>query len=101
MENRVRYLCVDKGHGRAIVEGERAYEVEFDYADGAVSNLTCTCPCGFLCKHAVAALLQLRECLLLTEKHYSDRYENRIAAILKGDFFRFVIDRRESGSFTF
>ena len=34
MDNHVRYICVDGGKGRAIVEGEHAYEVEFDFADG-------------------------------------------------------------------
>ena len=44
MDNHVRYIYVDNGHGRAIVEGEHAYEVEFDFADGEIRNLICSCP---------------------------------------------------------
>ena len=61
MDNHVRYICVADGHGKAIVEGERAYEVEFDFADGEVRNLICSCPCGYTCKHEVAAMLQLKD----------------------------------------
>lgn len=98
--NRVRYLCVDNGHGRAIVEGEDAYEVEFDFADGEIRNMICSCPCGYTCKHEVAALMQLKETLGLIEKHYADLNHGYCAAIVKGDLFRFAIDSHETGSFT-
>jgi uncharacterized Zn finger protein len=100
IDNHVRYIYVDAGHGRAIVEGERAYEVEFDFVDGMVSNLTCTCPCGYNCKHEVAAMMQLKETLDLIEKHYTDLYCGYFAAIVKSDLFRFAIDSKEIGSFT-
>ena len=99
MDNHVRYICVDNGRGRAIVEGEHAYEVEFDFADGEIRNLICSCPCGYICKHEVAAMMQLKETLELIEKHYTDLHSGYFAAIVKGDLFRFVIDRKESGSF--
>lgn len=100
MDNHVRYICVDDGHGRAIVEGERAYEVEFDFADGEIRNLICSCPCGYTCKHEVAAMMQLKETLDLIDKHYADLNSGFFAAVVKGDLFRFAIDSRESGSFT-
>ena len=99
IDNHVRYICVDAGHGRAIVEGERAYEVEFDFADGEIRNLICSCPCGYTCKHEVAALMQLKEILDLIEKYYADQHANYFAAITKGDLFRFAIDSKETGSF--
>ena len=99
MDNHVRYICVDAGHGRAIVEGERAYEVEFDFTDGEIRNLICSCSGGYTCKHEVAAMMQLRETLELIEKHYADLHHGYIAAIVKGDLFRFSIDSKESGSF--
>jgi len=100
MDNHVRYICVDADHGRVIVEGERAYEVEFDFADGEIRNLICSCPCGYTCKHEVAAMMQLKETLDLIEKHYDDLHHGYFAAIVKGDLFRFAIDSHETGSFT-
>ena len=100
MDNHVRYICVDGGNGRAIVEGERAYEVEFDFADGEIRNLICSCPCGYTCKHEVAAMMQLKETLELIEKQYTDLHHGYFAAIVKGDLFRFVIDSKETGTFT-
>ena len=100
VDNHVRYICVDAGHGKAIVEGEHAYEVEFDFADGEIHNLICSCPCGYTCKHEVATMMQLKETLELIEKHYADLHHGCFAAIVKSDLFRFVIDSRETGSFT-
>ena len=100
IDNHVRYICVDGVHGRAIVEGERAYEVEFDFANGEIRNLICSCPCGYTCKHEVAAMMQLKETLELIEKHYADLYHGYFAAIVKSDLFRFAIDSHETGSFT-
>ena len=97
--NRVRYLCVDDGYGRAIVEGEDVYEVEFDFSDGEIRNLVCTCPCGYTCKHEIAAMMQLRETLELIGKHYESLHVDYFAALVKGELFRFVIDSRQSGSF--
>lgn len=98
-ENRVRYLCVADGVGRAIVEGERAYEIEFRLQNGEISGLLCTCPCGYTCKHEVAAMLQLKETLTHIEKHYADLHHGYFATVAKPDFLRFAIDSRESGSF--
>ena len=100
MDNHVRYICVDTGHGRAIVEGEYAYEVEFDFSNGMIRNLVCSCPCGYNCKHEVAAMMQLKETLELIEKHYPDLHKGYFAAIVKGDLFLFAIDSKETGSFT-
>ena len=100
MDNHVRYICVADDRGRAIVEGEHAYEVEFDFADGEIRNLICSCPCGYTCKHEVAAMMQLKETLELIDKHYADLHHSYFAAIVKGDLFRFAIDSHETGSFT-
>jgi len=100
VENFVRYICIADGCGRAIVGDEHAYEVEFAFADGEIRNLICSCPCGYTCKHAYAAMLQLKETLEQIEKHYADLYHGYFAAIAKGDLFRFAINSRETGSFT-
>lgn len=100
MDNYVRYICVDDGHGRAVVEGTHAYEVEFDFADGEIRNLICSCPCGYTCKHEVATMMQLKETLELIDKYYANLYHGYFAAVAKGDLFRFTIDSHEMGSFT-
>lgn len=99
IDNHVRYICVDAGRGRAVVEGEHAYEVEFDFVDSMIGNLVCSCPCGYNCKHEVAAMMQLKETLNLIEKHHTDLHFGYFAAVVKGDLFRFAIDSKEIGSF--
>ena len=46
MDNHMRYICAHNDHGRAIVEGEHAYEVKFNFVDGEIRNLICSCPTG-------------------------------------------------------
>lgn len=101
-DNRVRYISIDGTAGYAIVEGREAYEVEFEYRDGEIGGLVCSCFCGYGCKHEFAAMLQLRETLGLIEKHYADEYARTdyFAAVAKGTLFSFAVDGRESGSFT-
>ncbi len=102
IENKVRYLCIDGTKGYAIVEGSEAYEVEFEYRDGEISSLICTCFCSYNCKHEFAAMLQLKETLELIGKHYADEYARTgyFAAVNKGTLFDFAIDGKETGSFT-
>lgn len=101
-DNKVRYICIDGTRGYAIVEGGEAYEVEFEYRNGEISNLTCSCFCSCNCKHEFAAMLQLRETLKLIENHYSDEYARTgcFAAINKSTLFAFAVNGKETGSFT-
>ncbi len=102
MDNRVRYVSLDGTKGYAIVEGSEGYEVEFDFRNGEISGLVCSCFCSYNCKHQVAVMLQLKETLEFVEKHYADEYERTgyFAAIGKGTLFAFAVDGRETGSFT-
>ena len=99
LENRVRYLCIDGTRGYAIVEGTKPYEVEFEYRDGYISGIVCTCPCGFNCKHEFAAMLQLRETLDAIEAHYPDIFNGYFADVYRQTLFSFVLDSKEEGSF--
>ena len=100
MENRVRYICIDGTHGYAIVEGSKAYEVEFEYKNSEVSGLTCSCFCSGGCKHQFAAMLQLRETLENIENQYAEEYSRTgyFAAVHKGTLFAFAVDGKDSGS---
>lgn len=102
LENRVRYLSLDGTRGHAIVEGSKAYELEFQYQDGEVSDLICSCPCSYTCKHAFAAMLQLCETLEIIERRYAAEFERTgcFAAVDKNVLFDFAINRQETGSFT-
>ena len=99
LENRVRYIAVDGSHGRAIVEGTHPYELEFEYANGEIRDLTCGCFCSYPCKHQFAAMLQLKETLKLIGKYYAGQYEESgyFAAVFKGTLLEFAIDSRETG----
>ena len=102
LENKVRYICIDGTEGYAIVEGGDTYEVEFEYRNGEIRNLICSCFCSYNCKHEVAAMLQLRETLELIEKHYADEYARTgyFAAVNKGTLFSFAIEGEVTGTFT-
>ena len=96
----VVYLCVRKGHGRAIVAGGRFYEVEFDYSDNEVRNLICSCPCCFHCKHEVATMLQLKHVLERIDASFSELHRSYFAAISKNDLVRRILFHRTSGTIT-
>lgn len=100
LRNLVRYICIDGTHGRAIVEGTKAYEVEFEYQNGTIHHLICSCFCSGGCKHEVAAMFQLRETLDLIEPHYSNQYQSSgyFAAVTKGLLFSVAVDGSQTGS---
>lgn len=103
LSGKVVYISVDENcAGRAIVEGSEPYIVEFDYENGLVSDLTCTCFCSYPCKHQFAAMLQLRETLDHILKHYREQYEEKqcFAAISKPVFMNYAVDHMESGCLT-
>ena len=102
LENKVRYLCIDGTHGYAIVEGNETYEVEFEYRNGEISSLVCSCFCSYNCKHEFAAMLQLKETLENIEKNYAEEYENSsyFAAVNKATLFEFAVSNKDSGTFT-
>ncbi len=101
-QNRVRYISIDGGQGYAIVEGSKGYEVEFNYRNGEISGLVCSCFCSGQCKHEFAAMLQLRETLELIEKNYPKEYaqSDYFAAVAKQTLFAYAVDGKESGAFT-
>ena len=101
IENQVQYIELSNGKGRAIVTGTKPYEVEFNYNNGDISSLVCNCYCTGNCKHEFATMLQLKETLKLIEKEYPDINPNTyLAAVSKTTFFEFVIDNKQSGTFT-
>lgn len=100
LQNKVRYLSIDGPRGRAIVEGTKAYVVEFTYEDGKIRNLVCDCFCSYTCKHEFAAMLQLKETLQAIKENYPDHMSGYFAAVSKAAFFSFAVDGKKTGSFT-
>ena len=97
IDNRVLYISLCGTTGKAIVEGSEFYEVDFEYTDGEISNLVCSCFCSGACKHEFAAMLQLRECLDVIEKEYGDKYTDYFAAISKGVFVNTLLASKRTG----
>lgn len=87
-ENRVQYICLDGTKGYAIVNGNKNYEVEFTYSDGRISQLTCSCFCVYNCKHEVAVMMKLIDCLEDIKKNFADKFEESgyFAMVRKKEF---------------
>ena len=102
LENKVVYISIDGTRGYAIVEGTEPYEVEFEYQNGEICKLTCSCFCSYNCKHEFAAMLQLKETLEKIEQNYADQYERSdyFAAMFQGALFPFAVAGKSAGSFT-
>jgi len=90
-------IRLDGTRGHAIVEGSENYEIEFDYIEGEISNLKCSCFCSGACKHEFAAMLQLKESLELITENYEDEYKDYFAIISKGVFMNTVMNKKVSG----
>ncbi len=97
MEDRVAYLELDGTHGRAIVEGSENYEVEFDYINGEISNLTCSCFCSGACKHEFAVMLQFKEAVEILTWAYEAEYNSYFAVISKRTFMNTIMAKKVSG----
>ncbi len=97
LENKVSCLSLDGTRGSAVVEGTEPYEVAFDYYNGQISNLTCSCFCSYNCKHEFAVMLQLREILDFITKNCGDEYCGYFAAISKETFMNIVMSRNGNG----
>lgn len=97
MENRVCYLELDGSRGRGIVEGNENYEVEFEYNDGEISNLRCSCFCSGACKHEFATMLQLKESFEIICKNYEAEYNDYFALMSKNVFLNTVMNKKVSG----
>ena len=101
IENRVVYMELSHGKGRAIVMGSKAYDVEFFYKDEDITSLVCNCYCTGACKHEFAAMLQLRDILTTLKNEYPFiDHNDYLAAVSKTSFFEFVIDGNTKGTFT-
>lgn len=100
LQNRVAYIELNHGKGRAIVLGTKPYEVEFNIDSGDVSGLVCNCFCTGNCKHEFAALLQLRETLDMVADNYAKiNLGEYLAIVSKAVFYENAIMNKNQGKF--
>lgn len=101
MENRVVYIELSHGKGKALVTGGKTYDVEFNYSGEDISGLVCNCYCTGACKHEFATMLQLRDILTIIKNEYPFiDHNDYLATVSKSSFFEFVIDGNTKGTFT-
>ena len=85
-EQRVVYMCIDDRYGYAIVRGSEHYEVEFEYNNGIIEDISCNCYCDGHCKHEFAVLLELQYMLQIVEREFKNEYnKNRYVATIDKD----------------
>lgn len=85
-EQRVVYMCIDDRYGYAIVRGSEHYEIEFEYNNGIIEDISCNCYCDGHCKHEFAVLLELQYMLQIVESEFKNEYsKNRYVATIDKD----------------
>ena len=85
-EQRVVYMCIDDRYGYAIIRGSEYYEVEFEYNNGIIEDISCSCYCDGHCKHEFAVLLELQYMLQIVEREFKNEYsKNRYLATIDKD----------------
>ena len=100
IKNRVAYIEISNGKGRAIVLGTEPYEVEFNFSNGDISGLVCDCYCAGTCKHEFAVMLQLRETLdTISDKYSFIDSSEYLAIVSKSVFFENAMDSITEGKF--
>ena len=99
IDGKVCYLCLDGTSGYAIVDDCFPYELYFEYENGMISNLSCSCSANYHCKHDVAMLLKLRELLEWIEGEYKELYEETgfFSAIDYKEFTKCALDGKTKG----
>ena len=100
MEKNVTCLELDNTHGRAIVDGTVPYEIEFEYSEGIISNIRCSCFEAGSSRHEYAVMLQLRETLDAIADNFEEKYDGYFAAISRDVFFGLVMGRKDIGKIT-
>ena len=102
-EQRVIYMCIDDRYGYAIVRGSEYYEVEFEYNNGIIEDISCSCYCDGHCKHEFAVLLELQYMLKIVEKEFKNEYikNGYIAMIDKDVVWQMSVRWSNKGTITF
>ncbi len=87
---RIGYISVQDGVGRAYVEGEHWYELDFRIRDNAIEEAYCDCPYPGLCKHLLAVAVTLS-----VMSNHGDLDLGRDFMLIDADRFFSMIKRNE------
>ena len=102
-EQRVVYMCIDDRYGYAIVRGSEYYEVEFEYNNGIIEDISCSCYCDGHCKHEFAVLLELQYMLQIVEREFKNEYSKQsyVATIDKDVLWQMSVRWTNKGTIIF
>lgn len=102
-EQRVVYVCIDDKYGYAIVRGSEYYEVEFEYNNGIIEDISCSCYCDGHCKHEFAVLLELQYTLQIVEREFKNEYSKNgyVATIDKDVVWQMSVRWSNKGTIIF
>lgn len=102
-EQRVVYMCIDDRYGYAIVRGSEHYEVEFEYNNGIIEDISCNCYCDGHCKHEFALLLELQELIKELKTHFIKQcyVHTYVAAIDKDVLWHMSVRWARRGTISF
>lgn len=102
-EQRVVYMCIDDKYGYAIVRGSEYYEVEFEYNNGIIEDISCSCYCDGHCKHEFVVLLELQYMLQIVEKEFKNEYSKNgyVATIDKDIVWQMSVRWTNKGTIIF
>ncbi len=87
---RIGYISVRDGVGRAYVEGEHWYELDFRIRSNAIEEAYCDCPYPGLCKHLLAVAVTLS-----VMSNHGDLDLSRDFVLIDADRFFEMIKRNE------
>ena len=102
-EQRVVYVCIDDRYGYAIVQGSEYYEIEFEYNNGIIEDISCSCYCDGHCKHEFAVLLELQYMLQIVEREFKNEYSKQryVATIDKDVVWQMSVQWTTKGTIFF
>ena len=83
----VEFISLQNGAGKAIVNGNDWYELDFRYENGKITYLVCECPYFDACKHEYAFLLKFKEIL----EKIKERTNTENFVVINSDCFNYIM----------
>lgn len=91
-ENGVIYISIDNTKGKALVKDKYLHEVEFEFENGEISNITCDCFLATNCSHIFATLLQLRDTVAYISEEVGIEKTDYFSTMYREPFFNIAVN---------